>query len=419
MLNTRRKCDHPGCTKFPLCGPPGGKAIRCVRHKESTHINLHARRCELCEISASFGFPGERKPLRCVEHKLPGMLNVVNAKCPCGKFATFGTTRGGTATNCSRCREPGMFSCNRRLCELCNRCARHTLEGESTKRFCSDHRTGKVVDLSAYRCISKGCRRKRMFGFRPKGKPLWCKFHKEGNAVDLTSKQCIDPECKLLASFAEPGQPVIHCSMHATETEVNLTAPRCKMDGCWTTIGTKKYRGYCLRCFIHLFPDEPVSTGIRTKEKAFHSWFKATYPNLKFTIDRKIEGGCSLRRPDILIDLGEYILIVELDENQHSSYSERCEERRVNEIYADEGCRPVMFLRINPDSFVDSKGRRHQSCFPYHQRLGVPLVDEKRWTERLNVLKSRIGHWLSTKPTEQADEELLFYNGYEVNESFE
>ena len=41
----------------------------------------------------------------------------------------------------------------------------------------------------------------------------------------------------------------------------------CLSEWCYT-IPSNKYSGYCLRCYIHLFPDNPVSRNYKTKEIA-------------------------------------------------------------------------------------------------------------------------------------------------------
>jgi len=89
-----------------------------------------------------------------------------------------------------------------------------------------------------------------------------------------------------------------------------LNKSKCKTLYC-ETHGNPKYKGYCVRCFMHTFPDEKVSRNYKTVIDAI----KEKYPTLTF-----IENGCSKRRPDLLIDMGSHIIIVEVDENKHSDY---------------------------------------------------------------------------------------------------
>ena len=59
--------------------------------------------------------------------------------------------------------------------------------------------------------------------------------------------------------------------------------------------------------------------------------------------------GCSLKRPDVYFELAKHCVIVEVDENQHHSYSEICECARINEIVNGIGGKSVILIRYNPD----------------------------------------------------------------------
>ena len=37
--------------------------------------------CDDCDKRASFGYEGDKKPTKCVTHKLSNMINIVNKKC--------------------------------------------------------------------------------------------------------------------------------------------------------------------------------------------------------------------------------------------------------------------------------------------------------------------------------------------------
>lgn len=79
--------------------------------------------------------------------------------------------------------------------------------------------------------------------------------------------------------------------------------------------------------------------------------------------DRRVESGCSLYRPDALIDLVLFEVDVEIDEHQHVNYPIECEIIRMIMIHQDFGGKPVVFVRFNPDAYqspvksVDYKSR--------------------------------------------------------------
>ena len=116
---------------------------------------------------------------------------------------------------------------------------------------------------------------------------------------------------------------------------------------------SNKYEGYCLRCFVYLFPDRPNSHNYKTKEISVVEYIQKEFQNKTIITDKKIQDGCSRRRPDILIDLGYQVIIVEIDENQHIDYDCSCENKRIMELSQDVGHRSLIFIRFNPDEYLD------------------------------------------------------------------
>lgn len=77
------------------------------------------------------------------------------------------------------------------------------------------------------------------------------------------------------------------------------------------------------------------------------------------------------------------------------------------------GERPIVFVRFNPDAYVDATGGKHASCFKYHKQTGVPIVASKTvWGERLRVLKDRIMFHIDNIPECEVTVEHLYYNGF-------
>jgi len=141
---------------------------------------------------------------------------------------------------------------------------------------------------------------------------------------------------------------------------------------------------------------------------------------LTIVCDKKIEGGCSRRRPDLFIDLGSHCIIIEVDENQHRQYE--CEEKRMIDLYEDTGFRKMVFLRFNPDSYVETqasphpspnkhsmKVTRHPSPFSFTE-AGTISVDHTEFNHRMRLLNERIQVWKEREPIEQWTVEYLFYN---------
>ena len=96
------------------------------------------------------------------------------------------------------------------------------------------------------------------------------------------------------------------------------------------------------------------------KEQYVLAEFQRLVPSLSgspVTWDCPVPGGCSLKRPDLLYDLGEYYLQLEVDEDGHEEYSCADEDTRLEIVAADLG-KPGYVFRIDPDTVPCFKKRR-------------------------------------------------------------
>jgi hypothetical protein len=145
-----------------------------------------------------------------------------------------------------------------------------------------------------------------------------------------------------------------------------------------------------------MYPDKPISRNYKTKEYSVVEFVKTTFPNYNWIADKIINGGCSKRRPDLLLDLSYQIIIVEIDENQHIDYDCSCENKRIMELSQDLGHRPIVFIRFNPDDY-EKNGNVISSCWSINKK-GICVIKKSKnseWTERLNVLKEVINYWIN------------------------
>jgi hypothetical protein len=156
---------------------------------------------------------------------------------------------------------------------------------------------------------------------------------------------------------------------------VNKMCRHCISEWCNTQAKINKYDGYCLFCFINLFPDKPVARNYKTKERTVVEFVLNHFPQFTWISDKKVQDGCSKRRPDLLLDLGFQVIVIEVDENQHISYDCSCENKRLMEISQDVGHRPLVFIRFNPDSYVTMKNEMIKSCWRPNQK-GIFIINK-------------------------------------------
>lgn len=230
------------------------------------------------------------------------------------------------------------------------------------------------------------------------------------------STMCNQVGCKTIPCFNFPNEKKgLYCAKHKKPGMVDVKNKTCLGYLCDTIVSNPQYQGYCLRCFIHLFPDKPVARNYKTKEYSVVEFIKNTFPeqSMSMVFDKTIDGGCSKKRPDILLDLGYQVIIVEIDENQHMDYECSCENKRLMELSRDVHHRPIICIRFNPDKYL-LNGKTITSCWGTNKQ-GICVVKKtktKEWEERLRSLSRQIDYWC--QPTSKTDKTVeviqLFYD---------
>jgi hypothetical protein len=175
-----------------------------------------------------------------------------------------------------------------------------------------------------------------------------------------------------------------------------------------------KRKDGCKKCCnkINLFPDKIMTRNYKTKELNVVDHIKECYPDFTWICDKKIQDGCSKRRPDLLLDLGTHIIIVEVDENAHTDYDCSCENKRLMELSQDVGHKPIVFIRFNPDQYIDELGNTIKSCWKINKQLGILQIDPKKedeWKERINTLCDQIQYWIDNQSEKMVEIIELFY----------
>ena len=187
----------------------------------------------------------------------------------------------------------------------------------------------------------------------------------------------------------------------------------CKSSWCHTR-AISKYNNYCLNCCINICPDIQVSRNYKTKEKEVVDRIKEKYPDFTWIHDKKVVDGCSKRRPDLLVDMGYHIIIVEVDENKHTGYDCSCENKRLMELSQDLQHRPIVFIRFNPDSYINQNKLKISSCWRTNKQGVIQIMKTRmtEWKERINILNQQIQYWIDNKTNKTIEIIELFYDNY-------
>ena len=333
---------------------------------------------EINKKISSYNFKGEKPPVYCLEHKSENMINIRLVLC---KY------------------------------ENCNTIASYNKKGQSTGLFCNIHKEQSMVDIKNKKCQYDECQTRATFGYINQT-ASHCSRHKLHLMFRKRKVKCEEENCNEISEygFEEPT----HCYLHQKENELCLLGQTCKNCNRKNEICNKEKI-----CLTYCRPTELSVTAkkiIKKKEGLVLSYLDK---NIKTDIipidDRIIDISCVKRRPDRVYDCGSYFLIVEVDENQHKSYSNGCsfdvktqELRRMVQIHEalSNGMIPVIFLRFNPDNY----------------KVGEKL-QKVNMQKRLDILYKWVSHCLNIK--EEYDPpsiriKHLFYDEYqESNMKFE
>ena len=374
-----KKCMYQDCTKSPSFGVKGTKIrLFCALHKGNDHVNV-ARPCciyQECTKQSNYGEKGTKQPLYCVSHKLPDHINVTSQMC--------------NAPNCTV--QPW-----------------YGIKGSKKAEYCFTHKPDNYVNVKYKPCQASNCTTVPIFGVKGTRKAIYCLTHKSVDHVRVKNL-CLHDNCAISPCYGVRGiKTTLYCHEHKLPEHINVRDKTCNHVDNKTgeKCGTRSnygYAGYCPEyCTKHKFPrmvihptkeqkdediicqycsipihydeefcsgckqyvvSEHVSLKLKNKEIAIKTLLDKQ--KIKYIYDKRVENGCSLKRPDFRFEISFGNIILEIDEFQHNraTYSCECEIIRMKQIYYDCGMPYLLFIRYNPDSYkgvkiTDSKRQQY------------------------------------------------------------
>jgi hypothetical protein len=386
MVNLNcKKCIHEGCELYPTWNYEGQiKRLYCKYHHLEGMVIVSRKPCiyDGCKTLPNYNYKGERKPLYCSVHRLDGMIDIKNMKC---------------------------------IYDGCNIQPTYNYDTETKGIYCKSHRKDGMVNVVIKKCNTEGCKIVPSYNYDSETKGIYCRAHRLDGMIDVASKKCMYDGCKIKPTYNYEGETItIYCIAHRLDGMVDVKHKTCVNSWCKRNIYNNKYHGYCLNCFIHAHPDKPVSRNYKTKERCVVEYITSHFPDFSWVADKTITGGCSRRRPDIMLDLGYQIIIVEVDENQHINYDCSCENKRIMELSQDVDHKPIVFIRFNPDEYTDANGEDIASCWGV-DGFGLCVVKKqkkKEWESRLERLREQVEYWTNPANATEKTVEIveLFYD---------
>jgi hypothetical protein len=361
-----------------------------------------------------FNYKGEKTGIYCVEHKHHDMVDVVSNKChypECTTQPSFNYVGETCGIYCAQHMEKGMIDVRSQKCKHvgCTTVPIFNYEGQTIGTYCASHALKDMVDVRNKKCLETGCTTQPTFNNKGETQAIYCIAHKKKDMIDVKHEIC--KMCDSRAYYNHEGETKgVCCYDHKTPTMINVKEPICLTPFCSTSV-TKKHEGYCLRCFIHMFPDNPIARNYKTKERAVVEYVLHEFPDKTWITDKRVINGCSRRRPDLCLDMGSHLIMTEVDENQHMDYDCSCENKRLMELSLDVGHRPIVFVRFNPDDYTQSN-KSVTSCWGVDKK-GICVVKktkQKEWEHRLVCLKDQIQYWIENVPDKTVEVVQLFFD---------
>jgi hypothetical protein len=404
--------DHTGETKIPRASFNFEGETRpkyCKTHSEPGMVNLNnvTNKCDICKLKQpSFGLPGQ-KATRCATCRSKDMIDVVSNLCT----FTYGHV-GEKATRCKKHAEETMLDVKNQKCELC---FKQPTFGFLKPTHCIDHKVEGMLDKKHTTSICKevGCRTRATFGINI---PTHCLAHKKEDMKDVVSSKC--KKCGEIQGVFGIEKSELYCKACSTKEMKNLSAKMCEK--CGEHQPTYNYKGvkppkFCAGCALKDMVDvinpmcescglfmvckkphlcaycKPVTTlKQKTKEMLVVNYLKEQ--GYEFVHNKSVGFVYGNYRPDIKICMKDYLIIVEIDEDQHRGYDQRCEIARMFNIAQAEDSKCI-FIRYNPDIFhVDGKVKRVHT------------------DTRLKILVENIEKCLTEPPEETINVFRLFYD---------
>jgi hypothetical protein len=183
--------------------------------------------------------------------------------------------------------------------------------------------------------------------------------------LELPLYPCDKYKCKNIALYGTLGGFPHKCKNHKKTKHILAIQTKCiGLDGICpydSKRGKIEYDNYCVHCFSHLFPNDKRVTNMRFLSKEIkvinHICLKHSgtwYHNKPIYIN--FENGCcpTKRRIDLRQMIGNTMLCIEIDEDQHKSYCEYDDFVRYNEFVCDLTSK-FIFIRFNPDKYKSKK----------------------------------------------------------------
>ena len=398
-------CDYVKKTG-EICNKKCGRVNnykQCYIHRIGGDLCIHNKRKRLCKQCDGSGL--------CVHKIQKGKCKTCKGKniCPHNKQREYCKECGGNQicvhnrqkSSCKDCKGSQICEHNNQKsrCKECkgSQICKHGID----KAFCKECGGSQICEHNKRKqyCI-ECCDPKNL-----------CKHEKiRNNCVICANKKCVHGVVKYNCKDCKGTNVCKHdllkycCRICDIDVHPHNWCSLCK----YVNIKQSNYKPYCFYCHCILHPDKKISRRYKLKEHYLKDLILLKFPDINAIFDKVVNGGCSQRRPDILIDRLTHSIIIECDEYQHSGIIKECENYRISLLFKDLGDRPMVVLRFNPDNYKNKYGKLVKGCFTKTTKADNS-IQKKEWERRTTKLFKYISFYIDNIPNKEFTINYLFY----------
>jgi hypothetical protein len=368
MVNViTKQCETPGCNKQPSYAYLGQPAAFCATCATNDMVDVKHKRCQQSGCGRIPNYAETGQPAAyCAEHMVRGkMVDVIHKRCEtpgCKTRPCFANPGSKNAAFCVRCKKDGMVDVVNKRCQKpgCNKRPTYAKLGDPAV-YCVRCKKDGMVNVIDKRCETPGCLTMALYGYLtfPAAR---CAQHQDpqNKMVFRPTARCIIKNCREFATSGKASKRQ-HCSDHAQPGEISFAKQLCigpYKTGCYEMAILSPKSQLCVGCD----PDYSMVKRVKMEENAVRSLL--VHNGYKhFVYDRALPDNCGMTyRPDFLFEKPGFFVILEVDEHQHKNYQCvgqcicdvkplcECEYKRMREITFINTI-PTLFLRFNPHKY--------------------------------------------------------------------
>jgi hypothetical protein len=435
-------CEFPTCYYEATYRKMGTvEKTRCYKHAKGCSDYERARgnrrKCILCKIKcASFGFKNYTKRILCAgcrkqlidtfnksdNDEKSEILNLVKAYIT-GKEVEI-------KNKCEICNVDFISSKKQSSCPKCIKDTTRISDENIPKKVEKSHNVKyetENIELPDFHNKSHRqcegdpkCTTVPKFNYKDEKHGLRCGKHKLKEMIDVTTVRCRHKGCGTFASYGKNGKTALYCAKHGLPLGMKLVDRHlCKQ--CKNRRAGSKYKYLCYGCYQIIHHSEFVEKMIPGKMKM---WPKETYVfkavndvfhknGYTFILNSRFKGAKSKKIPDMHIILKTHMIVIEVDEYQHTKPVYFCrqkhepEDERISQLMSDINGLPLVVIRFNPDDYTDDKGKLHPPLI-YIKKNEVMVRHSEYY--RIDQLLAKVSTFIKTIPVKNLITIKMFFD---------